>query len=446
MSVLDGMSCECLKSELDLFSVPSTQTSIEQTSFKQYHPVSTVTGHSPIEFHVPATDEDYLDLQQSFLYLKVRIQSGLGTNLVPGDNENNPADNSFVFPINYFVNTQFKNVDVYLSNTQVNYNMYAYRAYLETLLSYGSDAKNGPLRCGLYFPDQSEPDLHDKTVNAADCANPGARERYLQTRYSHQIEMIGRIHSPLFTQQKLLLNKVDLRVKFNRHDPKFCLMALKTDQNYSITVDQAILNICHKTVSPSVREAHEIGLMKTNAKYPLKHSDVKFFTKAQGHADLSEPNLCSGILPRKVIVGLVRSTGFNGNHHYNPLNFATHDVESIQVRRNGIALPFDEMKLDFPNLRAINGYVSLFQGCGGMFRDHGIGISIDDYISSGNTLYIFDLSQDGHDSNLSLLNEGTISLQIKLRGAATYSLTIIVYMERDGLIEIDSDRNVTIES
>ena len=66
--------------------------------------MSTVTGHSPIELHILATDEDYLDLQQSFLYLKVRIQSGLGENLVPGDNEDNPADDSFVFPINYFVN------------------------------------------------------------------------------------------------------------------------------------------------------------------------------------------------------------------------------------------------------------------------------------------------------------------------------------------------------
>ena len=448
MSVLDGMSCECLKSELDLFSVPTTQTSIEQTSIKQYHPVSSVTGHSPIEFHVPATDDDYLDLQQSFLYLKLRIQSAFGNNLTPGGDAANPNDDSFVFPINYFVNTQFKNVDVYISNTQVspNDNMYAYRSYLQALLSYGTDAKEGPLQCGFYYPDKDEPDLHGKTVNDEDCANSGARERYLLSRYSRQIELFGRIHIPLFAQQKLLLNKVDLRMKFNRHDPRFCLMAFIENQNFSITIDQAILNITHKTVASSVREAHELGLMKSNAKYPIRHSDVKFFTKAQGHADLSEPNLCSGILPRKIIVGLVRSQAFNGSNHLNPLNFATYELESIQVRRNGVALPFDEIKLDFPNMRAVNGYMSLFQGCGGLFRDRGLSISIDDYISSGCALYVFDLSQDGEDTNLSLLQEGTVSLQLKLQQAAPHSITIVVYMEKDGLIEIDKDRNVTIET
>ena len=448
MSVLDGNSCECLKSELDLFSVPPTQTSIEQTAFKQYHPISSVSGHSPIEFHVPATDEDYLDLQQSYLYLKVRIQTGLGANLAAPDGDGDPADETFVFPINYFVNTQFKSVDVYLSNAQVspNDNMYPYRSYLETLLSYGSDVKNGPLQCGLFFPDVVEPDLHSKTVNAANCVNSGARMRYLRSRYSTTLEMMGRIHSPLFNQQKLLLNKVDLRVKFNRHDPRFCLMAFQANQAYSVTIDQAILNVCHKTVSASVRESHEMGLLKANAKYPIRQSEMKFFTKAAGHADLSEPNLCSGVLPRRIVVGLVRSEAFNGSTHHNPLNFGSHDLESIQIRRNGVSLPFDELKLDFDNEHVINGYTSLFQGFGRQFRDRGLSLTLDDYISSGSSLYAFDLSQDGEDHNLSPLQEGTVSLQIKLRRSVNYSITIIVYMEKDGLVEIDRDRNVTIES
>ena len=448
MSVLDPMSCECLKSELDLFSVPPTQTSIEQTAFKQYHPISSLSGHSPIEFHVPATDEDYLDLQQSYLYLKVRILSGLGENLTAGDNEDTPEDKSFVFPINYFVNTQFKSVDVYLSNSQVspNDNMYAYRSYLEALLSYGSDAKYGPLQCGLYFPDTEEPDLHSKNVNVANCANRGARTRYLQSCFSFPFEMMGRIHNPLFHQQKLLLNKVDLRIKFNRHDPRFCLMAFKEDQSYSIAIDQAILNICHKTVSASVRESHEIGLLKSNAKYPIRQSEMKFFTKAAGHADLSEPNLCSGVIPRRVIVGLVRSNAFNGSTHHNPLNFARHELESIQVRRNGVALPFDELKIDSQNHHVINGYMSLYQSFGRLFRDRGIALTLNDYITSGCSLYAFDLSQDGEEHNLSPIQEGTVSLQIKLQQATSYSITIVVYMEKDGLVEIDKDRNVTIET
>ena len=448
MAVLDSFSCECLKSELDIFSVPSTQTSVEQTVYKKYHPVSNISGNAPLEYHIPATDEDYLDLQQSFHFLKVRILDRFGNALVAGANAGNPNDNSFVWPINYFVNTQFKNVDVYLSNTQVspNDNMYAYRSYLETVLSYGSDAKNGPLRAGLFYQDINEPSLHTKTVNDDDCVNEGARTRYLKTRYSNSVQMVGRIHNPLFSQEKLILSKMDVRLKFNRHDPKFCLMAYTEAQNYSIAIDEAVMYVCHKTVSASVRESHEMGLLKSNAKYPLRVSEMKFFTKAAGHADLSEPNLCSGVLPRRVVVGLVSSNGFNGSNHHNPLDFASHGLRSIQLRRNGIPLPFEELEVNFDSSNVVLGYLSLFQGCGRLFSDHGNSITIDDYIASGCSLYVFDLSQDGHDGNLSLLQEGTVSLQIKLQRALTFSVTIIVYMEKSGLIEIDKDRNVTYEA
>lgn len=448
MALLDSFSCECLKSELDIFSVPPTQTSIEQTVYKRYHPVSTLTGHAPIEFHIPPTDEDYLDLQQTFLYLKLRIQTGVGANLAAPVGQNQPADNTFVLPINYFVNTQFKSVDVYLSGTQVsaNDNLYPYRAYFEALLTYGSDAKNGPLQAGLFYPDTDEPNHHGQTMADADCVNKGAHKRFIMTRYSRTVEMAGKIHNPLFNQSKLLFSKMDLRLKFNRHDPRFSLMAFGANTNYSISIDEAVLYVCHKTVSPSVRESHELGLLKSNAKYPVRASEMKFFTKSQGHADLSEPNLCTGILPRRIVVGLVRSEGFNGSNHYNPLDFAGHGLRSIQLRRNGVPLPFDEIEVDYETPNVVLGYLTLFQGSNRLFRDHGISLNMEDYIASGCSLYVFDLSQDGHDGNLSLLQEGTVSLQIKLRQALQYSVTIVVYLEKDGLIEIDKDRNITYET
>ena len=448
MALLDQFSCECLKSELDLFSVGATQTSIEQTSYKKYRPISTVSGHSPLEFHIPATDEDYLDLQQSFLYLRTRIQDAHGQNFEAPEVNNDPAEESFVFPINYFVNTQFKNVDVYLSGTQVspNDNLYAYRAYMETLLSYGRDVKSGPLQAGFYYPDTNRPNLHDQTVANDDCVNTGARSRYSMTSYSQEIEMVGKIHSSLFSQQKLILNKMDIRLKFNRHDPKFSLMALPDMANYTIAIDEAVLFVSHKTISPSVREAHENGLLKSPAKYPVRTSHMKFFTKPAGHADLSEPNLCAGILPRRVVIGLVRSEGFNGSHHYNPLDFGTHHLRSIQLRRNGVPLPFEEIEVNYERNNVVQGYLSLFQGTNRLFRDNAISLSLQDYTRSGNSLYVFDLSQDGQDSNLSLLQEGIISLQIKLAQSLQYSVTIVVYLEKEGLIEVNRDRNVSFET
>lgn len=444
MALLDSHSCECIKSELDLFSVPPTQTSIEQTQYKDYFPVSLISANAPLEFHVSSSDEEYLDLQQSFLHLSASIRRADGTAIVPAT----PAHASqFVFPVNYFASTQFKNVEVLLSGTQVSPSdvQYAYRSFLETTLTYG-DSKREQLETALYAQDKINPDLHDETVANEDCANPGARKRYMLSRNSTTFDMFTRIHHCLFNQPKLLLSKMDLRLKFHRHDPKFSLMSASADDTYRIHIDRAVLKVCHKRVVASVRESHETALLKSTAKYPVRTSDVKFFTKPAGSADLSEPNLHTGILPRRVVIGLVSSIAFNGSYASSPFNFAPHDLSTIQLRRNGIALPFEELDMNFGENKILPGYMSLFQSMGRMFHDHNIDISMEDYNSSGLALYVFDLSQDGADCNLSLLQEGKLSLHIKLRTALPRSATIVVYMEKEGLIEVDKDRNVIFEN
>lgn len=446
MALLDSFSCECVKSELDLFSVPPTQTSIEQTFYKEYYPVSLIEANAPLEFHVIGAEDEYLDLQQSFLYITASIRKRDGSAINPPVGQNEPSDASYVFPINYFAATQFKNIEVILSGVQVSPNdvLYPYRSWIESTLTYGSSKKE-QLQAGFYYPDKNAPDIHDKTVAEEECRNEGARTRFNLTRYSKKFEMITRVHHSLFNQPKLLLGKVDLRLKFHRHDPKFCLMAFSENVGYSIQIDKAVLNICHKRVSPSVRESHEIGLLKTPAKYPLRLSEMKFFTKAQGTADLSEPNLYTGILPRRVVIGLVSSTAYNGSYLQNPLNFQSFNLSSIQLRKNGTTLPFEELKLDFDDEHVLFGYMSLFQGMGRLFTNETMDMTWRDYIASGQTLYVFDLSQDATESNLSLLQEGKLSLHIKLGRALQESCTVIAYLEKEGLIEIDKERNVTLE-
>jgi hypothetical protein len=449
MALLDSQSSECLKSELDLFAVASTQTSIEQVRYKEYYPVSLTTSNAPLEFFVSSSDEEYLDLHQSYLSLSVSILDADGTRIQPPAGEGAVPQKNHVFPINYFASTQFKNVEVLLSGTQVSPSdvQYAYRAFIETALTYGAATKVEQLQSSLYYQDVTTPDLHDATVIAADCANSGAHARYLKTLNSRIFEMITPIHHCLFNQPKLLLAKVDLRLKFHRHDPKFSLMSRVENVNYRIHIDKAVLMVCHKRIASSVREAHEMALLKSPAKYSVRTSDLKFFTKPAGSADLSEPNVYSGILPRRVVVGLVSSTGFNGSYHHNPLNFAHYNLRTIQLRRNGVALPYDQLELDFQNERVLSGYLSLFQGMGRLFDDRDINITVHDYMNSGFALYVFDLTQDGvNDCNLSLLQEGNLSLHIKLSQPLPASATVVVYMEKDGLIEIDKDRNISFEN
>ena len=446
MALLDTNSCECIKSELDLFSVLPTQTSIEQTKYKEYFPISQTSYNAPLEFHITSSDEEYLDLQQSYLHMAVSILDSAGDPLRDPGGENAIPPKNHVFPINYFACTQFKNVEVILSGTQVSASdvQYAYRSFLETTLTYGT-AKRDYLQTALYYPDTDVPDLHNGSIATAECANKGAHSRYIISDHSKTFELIAKIHNGLFNQPKLLLSKMDLRLKFHRHDPKFCLMSRVQTENYRIQIHRAVMMVCHKRVAASVREAHELALLKSPAKYNIRASEVKFYTKPAGSADLSEPNVATGILPRRVIVGLVSSAAFNGSYSYNPLNFQHYNLRTIQLRRNGVSLPYDQLELDFSGSQVMQGYNTLYQGLGRLFSEHATLITLHDYVMSGMTFYVFDISQDGADFNLSPLQEGTISLHIKLDNPLLTSATVIAYLEKDALIEIDKDRNVIYE-
>jgi hypothetical protein len=81
MAFIHENSCECTKSELDIFSVPDTQTSVESGTYVEYRHVSTLTDGSPIEFDIASSRDDYIDFANSYLYCrndhcKAALQSG----------------------------------------------------------------------------------------------------------------------------------------------------------------------------------------------------------------------------------------------------------------------------------------------------------------------------------------------------------------------------------
>ncbi len=68
MALLHRMSGECIKSELDLFTVPMTQTVIEKNSYLEVAPLSAISDSSPLEFFIAGTGEDYIDLNNTLLF------------------------------------------------------------------------------------------------------------------------------------------------------------------------------------------------------------------------------------------------------------------------------------------------------------------------------------------------------------------------------------------
>ena len=124
-----------MKSELDIFTVLPTQTSIETGNWVEYSPIASIADGSPIEFSVSGSEQDYLNAANTQFHVEAKITRADGANI---------AGDAQVGPVNLFLHSLFSDVNVSLNEMSVtsSNNTYAYRAYIETLLSYGSTAKS----------------------------------------------------------------------------------------------------------------------------------------------------------------------------------------------------------------------------------------------------------------------------------------------------------------
>ena len=453
MALIHEATQEIMKSEIELFHLPGTQTNIEETKYEKYFPQTSLDRGGPLDFSINLNDEEYLDTQNIFLYMQVRILDENGAALKEkNDNNDDIPTKSIVFPVNYFHAACFKSVDVLINNKSCSSNdtLYAYRSYLEALLSHSKSMKHEQLRGAMYYKDAAPFDEHSDAVTKTDAeatTNTGAAIRFARTKFSKKFETIGRLHTDLTSQGRLLTGVSEVTIRLHRADPKFCLMATEATGRYTISIDKAELFVCQKKIATSVREAHQIMLLKTPFKYPIRKVQMKFFTRGANRGDLSEPNLVNGVLPRRIIIGLVDSLAFHGSYHHSPFNFNHFNVSSVVLRKNGVALPFGEITVNFEDQCFLQGYTSLLDGTNRLFQDTSLDLSPFTDYPNGYTLYAFDLTAD-HESSCNtyqLVKHGNVGLELRLSKPSETGITILTYLEFDSLIQVDKDGLVTYE-
>ena len=380
MAVVSPRSCLCVKSELDLFTVPPTQTSVEHGCTMDYHPVSTLTDNGPIEFNIPGSGEDYIDLTNTFLHLGVKITAADGANI---------ADDAAIGPVNLLMHSLFSQVDVALNDKLVSSstNTYAYRAYLETLLNYGKEAKESQLTSVMWYKDTSG--KMDERVVAAAGENKGLVKRASFTKSSKIVDMMGRIHSDIFFQEKLLMNGISVRIRLVRSKDSFSLVSTDVAPAFKIKIVRAVLRARKVRISDSVYLAHAKALEHANATYPLRRVECKTFSIPTGNYDAVQENLLMGQIPSRVIVGLVDTDAFNGSFAKNPYNFKNYKIMDISLKSDGQEQSGEPIKLDFTAGTIMEGYWSLLQTAGKVLKDADIDISREDY-ANGFTLFGWD--------------------------------------------------------
>ena len=355
MAFVHPQSCECAKSELDIFLVPPTQTSIESGGWVEYNPISSIADGTAIEFSVGGSGQDYIDLANTQLYVRVQLMK----------NNNTRIDlNDHVAPVNLFLHSLFSEVDLKLNDTLVSSTngTYAYRSYLETLLSFGPAAKKSQLTSALYYKDIGG-SFEDGDPGDVNALNQGLKSRHALVDNGRVVDMLGCIHSDLFFQDKYLPSDVGMRMRFVRSKDAFCLMSNTPQQLFKVKILDCKLFVRKVKLSPSVFLAHAKGLERSNAKFPIRRVICKTFTVPRGNLDFSQESLFSGQLPTRLVIACVDNDAFNGNYEKNPFNFKHYNLTQLKVYLDGQQQNhIKPLEPNFAEHQYIGAYMSLFFG------------------------------------------------------------------------------------
>ena len=342
MFLVDHYSSLGSKTELALFSVPPTQVAVERGFNDEIQLANSCNSEGPWEFRIPP-DVNFIDARHNYIALVLKIVREDGSSIAPIDG-NAPA-HDLVGPINLLGKTFFRNVRVFISGRQVydSNNLYAYRAFLETELNHGWDAKHSHLESSGYEEDKPGA----KTDSPRD--NTGLKTRAKSYEKSVAVELVAPIHCDLFMQEKFLLSHMDIRVELTRNSDSFCLMTDVTSPSFKIQVESMKWVVRKVDISPSLSLGIETILKNGPAKYPIRRVQMTSLHLDAGRRSTPINSIFSGQIPRRILVVLVDSDSFHGSYNKSPFNFKHYKLTEAKITAGGNSYPNYPLKVDFTN-------------------------------------------------------------------------------------------------
>ena len=424
--------------ELALFDLPATQTAVENIKMENIQPTSAITENSPILFTISGQNVmEYLDLSRTQMYVKLRVKHKDGSSLIAGED---------VSPVSLLLQALFSQVDVSIQGKVLSSSSgyYPYKAYMQTLLKYGSDAKNSQLSTQLWLKDTAS-HLDDVDFTNGDNTNGIVRMAYIKE--SRVVDLQGPILHDLFQVKRYILNQVGIGVKFHRSSPAFCLLSNESKE-YKIDIEEMVLRVAKVQVNPAVITAHNAMLNTTNAKYPHTKMEMASTVLGKGTLNFSWNQVFQDECPNKVIVGFVCSEATSGGSlTKNPWNFQNYGLTQIGISVDGVPVHGGPMQVsyDATNGNAVTQVLTnLLDTTKKWLNDEGIDLSRDD-IAGGFALYAFDTQPDfdGNDY-LSLKRQGIVRIDAQFKTALPHTVNCIVLAEKQGYFEISQSRDVIL--
>ena len=427
---------ELMDQALDIFAPIQEETQLISGYEVEYSPIAPLAGNNPIEFVVPSEGVDkYIQLNATTLRGYYQVLRGDGTSLANTDDD--------VALVNNAPHSMFKNVKIKINNMQINAHTdtYAYRAYMENMLSFSSKAKGTYLAATTQWYEDSlsnynvrkRPTTSDGEGQAV--LNHGWEKRHELCKNSKRIYFEIPVIADLFQCNRMLMGGYDLRVEFIRAPEAFTIMCA-ANAEYMIHLGDVRLAMRRVEVAQSLVASHQKLHASRPIILPLLQVKMHTYLIQQG-ARNSHTTLFNGVLPSHINLAIAKNSAVAGKNNENPFSFKPYSVNEILLRVNGSQVPNSRAyRPDFNIANCVREYSALHGSVGASRISTDIDLTLDGY-RSDNCMYGFDLTPDMCNGfHVHRGQKGTMTLDIGFETPTIEVLSIIVYASFQSVLTI----------
>jgi hypothetical protein len=419
-----------------LFDPAPLDGCIEKQSFVDYRPVAAISEHSPIEFFIPASDSEYVDLRATSLSMTVQLADvGKATGFVTTE--------MLIGPANLLIASAFQDAQLWLNGSLVEGGsfLYPYKAYLCTLLEHGSNTHKQVLRSWGFYKEND-----DLKVSSS---NEGFVSRSARLAQNGKWSVRGPLFLDMMRQSRFLMPNVDMRLVLHPSPAKWLLMQAAGDEKTlpaapRMKILSAQLTLRRVLPAESVRNGHALGLRADRlALYPLRMVTPITYTIPSGVQSHVSENLFHSVVPSLLVFGFVKNSAFNGSLTENPLKFMNPKLSFLGVYVDGQSVPGQPMQ--FPDGKLGDEEYSLLLqqlgiGWGGV---HEIGFDAELY-PTGYSLFAFSLSAAlGGNGTAQVPRTGSVRVEVRLSAAQSSVMNVLAFGIFDRQLSISGNGKVT---
>ena len=412
-------------SSLCIFDKPAVQTDIQQNHTTDYFPLTSVSSGGPIEFHIPGSAEEYIDVNDIKLYILAKVTKADGTDIEAAD---------VVGLTNLPIASLFQDVSLIVGESQIEggHMCYPYLGYFSTVMQFDPKAQASHMQAQGWYKDEA-----GKFENAT---NRGFVKRSALIAESKSFELMGPLFLNFFRQSQFLISQTGMRVKLMPSKPEFALIAYGT-KAFKIDFEEVILYVPRYTLNPSVIHGHATGLRRQNAIYPLLHSEVTTYTIPKGQKSYTKDRLFPDQCPKLLMIGMVENEAFNGSINKNPFHFKHFNLSKIALYRDGQSVR--TFTPDFANGRCLRSYVHNMRTFNYYNTDDSNGLTLQDFVN-GTTIYAYDLTPDMtiDATHRQAITSKNLRLELYFSADTPTTINVLLYAVYDSEIEITQLRDI----